>query len=279
MSGTVLVNCTVVDAERDAPLRDAGVWTRGDAIAAVGPADVAAAPPGPTASRRSSTSTARTSCRASSTCTPTCTTRRATPVARRRWRWPTAWRATRAPAWTPASRPSASSRSRSAPTSRSGGRSAAGRTAGPRIHTAGRALVCTGGHGHEGNERSNATAPGVPPGRPQPVKAGADLIKVMISGGIAGEHEGIHTPQLFADELTRGDRDRARLGSQGGRARRAGRRDRRGGGAGAGLHGARLPAHRRRSIRRMAERGAALVPTLLVTRCKEFFDELARRSG
>ena len=33
------------------------------------------------------------------------------------------------------------------------------------------------------------------------VKAGADLIKLMISGGIAGEHEQITTPQLTRDEM------------------------------------------------------------------------------
>jgi predicted amidohydrolase YtcJ len=35
----VLVNCAVVDAERDTPLTDAGVWARDGVIAAVGAAD------------------------------------------------------------------------------------------------------------------------------------------------------------------------------------------------------------------------------------------------
>src|ERR1044071_4484415 len=35
----VLTNCTVVDAEREHPLSDAGVWARDGVIAAVGPVD------------------------------------------------------------------------------------------------------------------------------------------------------------------------------------------------------------------------------------------------
>ena len=73
---------------------------------------------------------------------------------------------------------------------------------GPRIYTAGRALVCTGGHGHSSDDTmecdgADEFARGV---RTQ-IRAGADLIKIMISGGIAGEHETISTPQLTTDEM------------------------------------------------------------------------------
>ena len=74
--------------------------------------------------------------------------------------------------------------------------------AGPRIFTAGRALVCTGGHGHEGTDTLECDgADGFRRGVRSQVSAGADLIKIMISGGIAGEHEQIDTPQLTLDEI------------------------------------------------------------------------------
>ncbi|GAA3846344.1 amidohydrolase family protein [Sphaerisporangium flaviroseum] len=149
-----------------------------------------------------------------------------------------------------------------------------GRAAGPRIFTAGRALVCTGGHGHDGTDTLECDGPdefrrGV---RGQ-IKAGADLIKVMISGGIAGEHERIDTPQLFTDEMA------AVLAT----AHAWGRKVTAHAGPAAviaeavrlGLdcveHGYELTPE---VAAAMAERGTALVPTLLVTRCKAFFDEL-----
>ncbi|GAA2900555.1 amidohydrolase family protein [Streptosporangium fragile] len=150
----------------------------------------------------------------------------------------------------------------------------AGRASGPRIFTAGRALVCTGGHGHEGTDTLECDGPdGFRRGVRSQVKAGADLVKVMISGGIAGEHERIDTPQLFADEMA------AVLAT----AHAWGRKVTAHAGPAAviaeavelGLdcveHGYQLTPE---VVRRMAERGTALVPTLLVTRCKEFFDEL-----
>ncbi|WP_380832128.1 amidohydrolase family protein [Sphaerisporangium rhizosphaerae] len=150
----------------------------------------------------------------------------------------------------------------------------AGRATGPRLYTAGRALVCTGGHGHEGADTLECDGPDAfRRGVRSQIKAGADLIKVMISGGIAGEHERIDTPQLFADEMA------AVLDT----AHAWGRKVTAHAGPAAviaqavelGLdcveHGYELtPA----VAAAMAARGTALVPTLLVTRCKEFFDEL-----
>ncbi len=67
----------------------------------------------------------------------------------------------------------------------------AGRAIGPRIFTAGRALVCTGGHGHGHGDTRECDGPAeFRKGARREISLGADLIKVMISGGIAGEHEG-----------------------------------------------------------------------------------------
>ncbi|RIV32703.1 amidohydrolase family protein [Micromonospora radicis] len=150
----------------------------------------------------------------------------------------------------------------------------AGRIPGPRIHTAGRALVCTGGHGHESNDTLECDGPvGFRRGVRSQIKAGADLIKVMISGGIAGEHEGIHTPQLFADELAAVLETAHAWGRK--VTAHAGPAEVIATAVELGLdcveHGYQLTPQ---VVTRMAERGTALVPTLLVTRCKAFFDEL-----
>lgn len=150
----------------------------------------------------------------------------------------------------------------------------AGRVPGPRIFTAGRALCCTGGHGHDTDDTvecdgADAFARGV---RTQ-IRAGADLIKLMISGGIAGEHEQISTPQLTRDEMS------AAIST----AHAWGRKVTAHAGPAAiiaeavelGLdcveHGYELTPE---VARLMAERGTALVPTLVVTRAGAFFDEL-----
>ncbi|MEV8630344.1 amidohydrolase family protein [Streptosporangium sp. NPDC051023] len=150
----------------------------------------------------------------------------------------------------------------------------AGMATGPRIFTAGQALVCTGGHGHEGSDTLECDgADGFRRGVRTQVKAGADLIKVMISGGIAGEHERIETPQLFADEMAAviatahawGRKVTAHAGPASVIAEAVEL------GLDCVEHGYQLTPE---VVARMAERGTALVPTLLVTRCKEFFDEL-----
>ncbi|TBL32137.1 MULTISPECIES: amidohydrolase family protein [unclassified Micromonospora] len=151
---------------------------------------------------------------------------------------------------------------------------AAGRAQGPRIHTAGRALVCTGGHGHESSDTLECDGPvGFRRGVRSQIKAGADLIKVMISGGIAGEHERINTPQLFTDELAAVLETAHAWGRK--VTAHAGPAEVIGAAVELGLdcveHGYQLTPQ---VVARMAEQGTALVPTLLVTRCKEFFDEL-----
>jgi imidazolonepropionase-like amidohydrolase len=150
----------------------------------------------------------------------------------------------------------------------------AGRVPGPRMYTAGRALVCTGGHGHESGDTMECDGPvGFRHGVRSQIKAGADLIKVMISGGIAGEHEGIATPQLFADEMAAVIETAHAWGRK--VTAHAGPAEVIAAAVDLGLdcveHGYQLTPQ---VAARMAERGTALVPTLLVTRCKEFFDEL-----
>lgn len=150
----------------------------------------------------------------------------------------------------------------------------AGLVPGPRIRTAGRGLCCTGGHGHDTDDTiecdgADAFARGV---RSQ-VALGADLIKLMISGGIAGEHEQITTAQLTRDEMA------AAIST----AHAWGRKVTAHAGPAAviaeavelGLdcveHGYELTPE---VARLMAERGTALVPTLVVTRAQAFFDDL-----
>jgi imidazolonepropionase-like amidohydrolase len=150
----------------------------------------------------------------------------------------------------------------------------AGWTSGPRIFTAGRALVCTGGHGHEGSDTLECDgADAFRRGTRAQISAGADLIKVMISGGIAGEHEAIDTPQLTGAEIAAvietahawGRKVTAHAGpapiiEQAVRL-----------GLDCVEHGYQLTEP---VVKLMAENGTSLVPTLIVTRCKDFFDSL-----
>jgi imidazolonepropionase-like amidohydrolase len=151
---------------------------------------------------------------------------------------------------------------------------ASGHVAGPRIYTAGRALVCTGGHGSTSGLTLEADgADGFRRAARSQIKLGADLIKLMISGGIAGEHEGIDTPQLTRDELEAvtsvahdwGRKVTAHAGPAGA-IREA---------LECGLdgveHGYELDEP---TIELMAERGTTYVPTILVTRCEDYYRDV-----
>lgn len=151
----------------------------------------------------------------------------------------------------------------------------AGHVPGPRIFTAGRALCCTGGHGFDADDTIECDgADAFTRGVRSQIAVGADLIKIMISGGIAGEHEQIDTPQLTRDEMA------AVIST----AHAWGRKVTAHAGPAAiiaeavelGLdcveHGYELtPA----VAALMAARGTALVPTLVVTRAQAFFDDLS----
>lgn len=150
----------------------------------------------------------------------------------------------------------------------------AGHVPGPRLFTAGRGLCCTGGHGHDTDDTLECDGPdGFARGVRAQVKAGADLIKLMISGGIAGEHEQITTPQLTRDEMA------AAIST----AHAWGRKVTAHAGPAAiiaeavelGLDGVEHGYELTPEVARlMAARGVALVPTLVVTRAGAFFDDL-----
>lgn len=150
----------------------------------------------------------------------------------------------------------------------------AGHVAGPRIFTAGRGLCCTGGHGHDADDTLECDGPDeFARGVRTQIKAGADLIKLMISGGIAGEHEQITTPQLTRDEMAAAISTahawRRKVTAHAGPAAIIAEA------VELGLdcveHGYELTPE---VARLMAERGVALVPTLVVTRAGAFFDDL-----
>lgn len=151
---------------------------------------------------------------------------------------------------------------------------AAGTVPGPDILTAGRALVCTGGHGHENADTLECDgADGFRRGVRSQIRAGADLIKVMISGGIAGQHEHIATRQLTRAEMAAVIETAHDWGRK--VTAHAGPADVIAEAVELGLdcveHGYQLTAE---VAAAMAAAGTALVPTLVVTRCGEFFDEL-----
>lgn len=149
----------------------------------------------------------------------------------------------------------------------------AGIIAGPRLYTAGHALCCTGGHGWESDALEGDGADDLRRLTRLQIRHGADLIKVCISGGIAGEHEQIDTPQLTDDEMAAviqtahdwGRKVTAHVGPSE-TLRRA---------IELGLdcveHGYELT---REVTDLMSERGVWYVPTITVSRCEEFFDAL-----
>src|SRR4051812_19634238 len=184
----VLVNCTVVDAERSAPLGDAGVLTRDGIIAAVGPVEDVLDAAGDGGEPQIVDLNGAYLLPGlinmhTHLSDPSRETGRETPVDF-------------------AFRMAGNARS-----TVEGGVTtvrlvaepygadfalrraiAAGELTGPRIFTAGRALVCTGGHGFAAAGTVEADgADGFRQATRAQLREGADLIKLMISGGIAGE--------------------------------------------------------------------------------------------
>lgn len=149
-----------------------------------------------------------------------------------------------------------------------------GEVQGPRILTAGRALACTGGHGRGSHAveadgvaefRRNARAQ---------IAAGADVVKVMASGGVSDPHDGLNSPEMTGDELRAavdvahawGKPVAAHLGGEGviEAALECG--------VDSVEHGYSLSAGLAAS---MAARGTWLVPTLMVTHGGEYFERIA----
>jgi imidazolonepropionase-like amidohydrolase len=270
----VLSNCTVVDAERENPLADAGVWARDGVITAVGPVDDVLATalaadtpriidlegaylaPGLINMHTHLSDVSRETGRE----TPVTFAYRMAGHARRTVQaGVTTVRLVAEPHGVDFALRRAID---------------AGEVVGPRVFTAGRAIVCTGGHGFASS--GTVEADGVD-GMRQAVRGqlreGADLIKVMISGGIAGEHEGIDTPQLTKDELLAvvevAHAWGRKVTAHAGPARAIAE------GIECGLdgieHGYQLTNE---VIQLMVERGTTLVPTILVTRCEQYYRDV-----
>lgn len=146
-----------------------------------------------------------------------------------------------------------------------------GAVPGPRIFTAGHALCCTGGHGWDADGLEADGPDGFVRATRLQIRAGADVIKVCVSGGIAGEHEAIDTPQLTAAELRAvietahawGKQVTAHASSSA-TVRQA---------VELGLDGVEHGYHLdEETVALMAEHGTWYVPTITVSRCKEFFE-------
>lgn len=150
----------------------------------------------------------------------------------------------------------------------------AGLAEGPRLYTAGQAIACTGGHGTASMRAVEADGvAGFRQAVRSQIKQGADLVKIMLTGGIAGEHEGMDTPELSPDELaavmeTAHAWDRpvtAHAGPAGSIATAIE----------AGLDGVEHGYGLTDEVADlMASRGTWLTPTLVVTRCEEFFERI-----
>ncbi|MFK5583457.1 metal-dependent hydrolase family protein [Serinicoccus sp. LYQ131] len=146
-----------------------------------------------------------------------------------------------------------------------------GAVPGPRLFTAGHALCCTGGHGWEADALEADGADGFARATRLQLRAGADLVKVCISGGIAGEHEDIDTPQLTDAELAAVIDTAHAWGKQ--VTAHAGSSDTVRAALALGLdgveHGYSLDEE---TIALMVERGTWYVPTISVSRCRDFFE-------
>jgi imidazolonepropionase-like amidohydrolase len=149
-----------------------------------------------------------------------------------------------------------------------------GQIEGPRIWTAGAPIICTGGHGHGPAGGIEADGPDeLRKAVRSQLKLGADLIKIMISGGIAGRHETIDTAQLDPEEMRAvttvahgwGKKVAAHAGPAGVIS------DAIDAGIDCIEHGYFLT---RDVAEKMVEHGTWLVPTIVVSRCREFYDKI-----
>lgn len=143
---------------------------------------------------------------------------------------------------------------------------------GPRLFCAGHMVITTGGHGHGRGARETDGPEGFRQAVREQLRAGADLIKLAITGGIAGEHEAITDSQATVAEMeaaaqaahNAGKRITAHAGSATAITQ----------GILAGLdcveHGYFLDGW---TVDLMAKQGTYLVPTLSVSRAPDYMRE------
>ena len=147
-----------------------------------------------------------------------------------------------------------------------------GLLAGPHIYGAGETVIPTGGHGHNsvGSREADGMDGFAQAARIQ-LRGGADLVKLCTSGGLAGPHEGVADSQATVAEIAaavdvthRANKHVAVHASAPGPIRDALK---------AGVdcieHAYILDEM---TARLMAERGAHLCPTLLVTNCGDYLE-------
>jgi imidazolonepropionase-like amidohydrolase len=146
---------------------------------------------------------------------------------------------------------------------------------GPTIYTCGRAIIATGGHGHDVPGVVEVDGPyEARKAVRQQLKKGVDQIKLMITGGVATAGEGMEEPQMTPDEIEaatdaahqKGKRVCVHAGGSAG-VKAAIR-----GGVDCIEHGYYLDDE---AVDMMAAHGTYYVPTLFVTQ----HDEFMRRSG
>jgi imidazolonepropionase-like amidohydrolase len=150
----------------------------------------------------------------------------------------------------------------------------AGQIIGPRLFCAGQAVIITGGHGFYSDHVMEADgADGFRHAVRRQLRAGADVIKIMITGGIAGEHEQIRDSQATYAEMeaacqaahNAGRRITAHAGSASAISE----------GVRAGLdcieHGYFLDQP---TVDQMAQKGVYLVPTLSVSRAEDYMKRI-----
>lgn len=148
-----------------------------------------------------------------------------------------------------------------------------GSVAGPRIFTAGQALTATGGHGLGSHA---VEADGVTEFRRharEQIEHGADVIKLMISGGVSDPHDGLDHMEMAEDEL----RAAIQVAHSWGRpvAGHLGGADVTSRAIDLGVdsveHGYALTEP---VAAKMSERATWYVPTMLVTRGREYFERI-----
>jgi len=142
----------------------------------------------------------------------------------------------------------------------------------PRIFSAGTLLCCTGGHGNRHGTEADGPDAFARAARLQ-IKRGADLLKIAISGGISGVHETIATSQMNEAEVGAvtqvahawGRKVAAHVGPVDG-IRLAIEH-----GVDSIEHGYELDEE---TAALMSERGTWYVPTIVVSRCREYFERI-----